>query len=438
MRVPPRPSELCALVLGASLLLGSAARAADFRLLVGHGGPVMGATVSADGMRALTASFDNSVGYWRLGSDEVRWLDGHEAAVKSVIFIGADRAASGGDDFSVRLWDLEGGTESALLEGHKGQVQAVAVSPDGARLASAAWDGWIGLWDARTGEIDGMLRGHEAGVNDVVFARDGSAIYSASADGTIRVWDAATGEETRILVRHGFGVTKLVLGDGWLAYGAIDGGTRVVDLDSEEELADLTLERRPILSMALSPNETELAVGDGEGYVMTVSTETWRIVSDYQAAGNGPVWALAFTGDGKSLLSGGIDDAAFIWPIDNTLEAPIMAVEKRSFQELPDTMSNGERQFQRKCSICHSLADDGVRRAGPTLAGLFGRPAGSMPGYLYSDTVANLGIDWDEGSIDRLFDLGPDHFIPGSKMPMQRIVSPDDRRDLIDFLRDNT
>ena len=87
--------------------------------------------------------------------------------------------------------------------------------------------------------------------------------------------------------------------------------------------------------------------------------------------------------------------------------------------------------------MCRTLYD-GSRRAGPTLAGLFGRPAGSLPGYAYSDTVANLGFDWTEETVDQLFDLGPDHFIPGSKMPMQVIVEPDDRRDLIEFLKDNT
>ena len=81
---------------------------------------------------------------------------------------------------------------------------------------------------------------------------------------------------------------------------------------------------------------------------------------------------------------------------------------------------------------------DGVRRAGPTLAGLFGRRAGSVPGYVYSDTVANADIVWTEDTIDALFDLGPEHYIPGTKMPMQRIANPQDRADLIAFLKHNT
>jgi cytochrome c len=212
----------------------------------------------------------------------------------------------------------------------------------------------------------------------------------------------------------------------------------VIDIETDAQLADLTLDRRPILSMALSPAGDEMSVGDGEGFVMTVRTSDWRIVGDYQAAARGPVWALAYTGDGESLIGGGIDDSAYVWPVDNTLDAPIMATVERDFLKNPDAMSNGERQFQRKCSICHSLSDDGARRAGPTLSGLFGRPAGTVPGYTYSDTVLNLGFAWSEDTIDQLFDLGPDHFIPGSKMPMQVITKPEDRRDLIAYLKENT
>ena len=420
------------------LMVATPLTAAEFRLLVGHGGPVMGAAVSDDGQTALTASFDNSVGVWALNGDEVRWLEGHEAAVKSVVFLGDGGAASSGDDFGIILWDLAQGEMRARLEGHKGQVNALAVSPDGKKLASASWDGSVGVWDAATGANLHMMTGHESSVSDVVFAPDGTLVFTASADGTIRSWDIETGQETRILVQHGFGVNTLLMGETWLAYGAVDGGTRVLDLASDAELADLTLDRRPILSMALSPDGREMAVGDRQGFVMTVATGEWKITGDYQAAAHGPVWALDYTGDGVSLLAGGIDDAAYIWPAHNDLDAPIMATTKRGFLKDPNAMSNGERQFRRKCSICHSLTEDGQRRAGPTLAGIFGRPAGAVEGYLYSETVANLGIDWTEETIDQLFDLGPDHFIPGSKMPMQRITRPEDRRDLIDFLKDNT
>lgn len=424
--------------LGMFLSLAIAADASEFRRLEGHGGPVMAVDVSPDGHFALTGSFDNAVGFWDVSGDEVVWLDGHQAAVKAVRFLDKGLAASGGDDFAVEIWSLKEGGRKHRLEGHQGQVSALAHWGD--VLASASWDGTVRLWRISDGASLAVLDGHRGSVNDVVFLDGGDALLSASSDGTIRRWRVADGTQTRVLVRHGFAVNRLVMNEaaGWLAYGAVDGGTRVIDLATDEVLADLTLERRPILAMDLSADARHLAVGDGEGWIMVVRTENWSVETDFHAALKGPIWALAYTGNGSGLLAGGIEDAAYIWPMDNTRYAPRMATDARTFQISPDAVGNGERQFLRKCSVCHDLTDDGKRRAGPTLAGLFGRRAGTVPGYVYSDAVANSGVVWEADTIDLLFDRGPAHYLPGTKMPMQRITSPDDRRDLIDYLRANT
>ena len=205
------------------------------------------------------------------------------------------------------------------------------------------------------------------------------------------------------------GVNVLALNEvaGWLAYGALDGGTRVIDLGTGETIADLTAGRRPILAMARSPTGHRLAVGDGEGYIMVVETAAWRIHRDFRAALNGPIWALAFTPTGEGIVAAGIANEAMLWPLDGTDSAPRLAEIRREFHTDPDAVPNGERQFLRKCSICHTLGPDGERRAGPPLAGLFGRPAGSVPGYPYSDAIRNSGLVWTRETIDALFDIGP-------------------------------
>ena len=95
--------------------------------MVGHGGPVMDVAVSPDGTKAATGSFDNSVGFWSLETDQVVWFDGHEAAVKTVVFAGEDRVISGGDDFAIEIWDTTSGTSIRRLTGHQGQIASLAV-----------------------------------------------------------------------------------------------------------------------------------------------------------------------------------------------------------------------------------------------------------------------------------------------------------------------
>ncbi len=427
-------------LLAALVVLAGPASAVDFRIFEGHGGPVKSVAVSDDGRHLLTASFDNSAGLWATDGGAPVWLDGHEAAVNAAIFLPDDRAVTAGDDFDAILWDLATATPIRRFEGHKGKVMAVAAPADGARIATASWDGTIRIWDVATGAVLADLTEHKGNVNDVVWAADGRRFWSASADGTVREWDGESYRPLRQLAAHGFGVNVLALDEaaGWIAYGALDGGTRVIDLGTGDVLADLTVERKPILAMAVSRDGSRLAVGDGEGYIMVVETRGWSVERDFHAALHGPVWALAFTRSGDAVVAGGIADEAFLWPLDADDATPRMAADKRGFHTLPAEVSNGERQFLRKCSICHTLDGDGGRRAGPPLSGLFGRKAGTVPGYGYSTAVAASGIVWTDETIDRLFDLGPEHYIPGTKMPMQRIAADHDRADLIDFLKRET
>lgn len=414
-----------------------------FLRLEGHGGPVQGVAVSPDGGRLLTASFDYSVGLWDLETGAlIRWLEGHEAAVNAVAFLpagaaGGARALSGGDDFDVIEWDLATGQPLRRMEGHRGKVFHLAVSPDGRLAASSGWDGRIGLWPLEGGAVR-WLEGHRGPVSEAAFSADGATLYSASHDGTIRRWDVATGAMQAVVVEHGFGTNHVVLNEaaGWLAYGAVDGAVRALDLASGREIADLTADRRPILALASSPDGRFLGVGDGHGYIMVIDTADWTIARDFRAAVEGPIWALAWTRDGARLAAGGIADEAAVWPLSGAGDA--LFAERRQFHTPPSAMSNGERQFVRKCSVCHTLNPDGERRAGPTLYGIFGRKAGTVEGYRYSDALRGADIVWNAETIGKLFELGPDRFTPGSKMPLQRINELADRRDLISYLRRNT
>ncbi len=387
-----------------------------------------------------TASFDNSVGAWR--SSGPAWLDGHEAAVTTVQFLDDTTIISGGDDFALRVWTLGDGIKSEVIGQHQAKITSVAVDSGGKKVATASWDAKIGLWsiDPASGGSSVFLEGHRQGVNDVVFSGDGSRLYSASTDGTIRIWDAESYVEVQQLASHGFGVNEIVLNerDGWLAYGAVDGGTRMIDLESGLLIADFTLDRRPILAMAYHVQSKQLAVGDGEGFIMIIDTQERRIARDFKATRRGPIWALAFSNNGQNIHAGGIEDIMYSWPIATIDEHQPMSAEVRSFLEDPGQLSNGERQFKRKCSICHTVTEGSARKAGPSLYKLFGRPAGSVSDYNYSATLDKSKIVWSAKTINDLFEIGPDHYIPETKMPMQRIAKQQDRDDLIEYLRTAT
>ena len=87
-------------------------------------------------------------------------------------------------------------------------------------------------------------------------------------------------------------------------------------------------------------------------------------------------------------------------------------------------------QVYRRCQGCHSIDRN---RIGPMHKGLFGRKAGSVPDFDYSDAMKNSGIVWTEVTLDQ-FLQGPRKMVPGTKMTFVGIPKPQDRADLIAYL----
>lgn len=94
----------------------------------------------------------------------------------------------------------------------------------------------------------------------------------------------------------------------------------------------------------------------------------------------------------------------------------------------PDAV-RGEQIYAR-CTACHALAYD---RVGPRHCGLFGRRAGSVPGFVYSPAMKRSGIVWNEKSLDR-FLSGPLKTVPGTTMTYDGVADAAERADLIAYL----
>jgi cytochrome c len=95
--------------------------------------------------------------------------------------------------------------------------------------------------------------------------------------------------------------------------------------------------------------------------------------------------------------------------------------------------AKGEQIYHR-CQGCHSIDRN---RIGPMHKGLFGRPAGSVPGFAYTDAMKNSGIVWSEQTLDQ-FLQGPRQMVPGTKMTYAGVADPQDRADLIAYLKQAT
>lgn len=436
----------CLCVLASLLLWPAAEPRADF---VGHGAPVRDIVISADGTLALTSSFDDQVILWDVAARQpIHRLIGHEAAVNAAAFLPPDerRAISASDDGALRLWDLESGQEIAHLEGHTKKVVSVAVSPDGRLAASASWDRTVRLWDLASGRQLRLFEGHESNVNTVAFLPDGSAVVSAGYDGLLMLWPLAEGASPLRLAALGFPVSDLqVSADGTrLLTGSADGLLRLWNLADREVLQSFQGHEGAVLAVALSQDGQTLASGGTDGQLLIWQAGREGVQRRLEIKHYNAVWSIAFSPQGAIIYAGGIDPVARAWfvatgqPLGGTttaFQAPHQV--GRDAATADDPIVRGSYHF-RKCAVCHSLEEDGVARAGPSLAGLFGRRVGTYPGYRYSKALTQSRLVWTEETVSQLFDLGPDVLLPGTKMPLQRLPDAQARDDLIAFLKKHT
>ena len=138
-------------------------------------------------------------------------------------------------------------------------------------------------------------------------------------------------------------------------------------------------------------------------------------------------------GDGRSnpAISNGIMDRATIMrhAFSLALSLPVLALAAPLAAE-PAPAPRPQAFAQ--CAACHSV-QPGKTLFGPSLAGVAGRRAGSVPGYSYSQALKASGLTWNAATLDRWL-TSPKRTVPGTAMPFAGISDRTQRKALVDYL----
>ena len=424
-------TRLAVLTCAALLAILSLAVTDASAQLRGHGGPVRALAISPDGQTALTGSFDSTAIRWSLTRNAAEQvLRFHADAVNAVVLLGDGRAATAGADGRIAIWTAGKAEPDAVLEGHTAPIAALAASPDGATLASASWDQTLRLWPL-AGGAPRLLEGHTQNVNGVAFAPDGRTLVSVSYDQSVRIWPLSGPSAPTVVAMPSPLNAVAIGGDGEIAAGGADG--RVYFLAGNGARAgEAAAGPRPVISIAISPDGALVAAAGIGGSVAVLDRRTRALARTLVGPGL-PVWSVAFLPDSRTLLTGGADNIVRRWnavtgePVDSIL------VETAGDPLAAYAGDRGAEIF-RACVACHTLGAGQANRAGPTLAGIFGRRIATAPGYHFSDALKRLDIVWTPETVSKLFEIGPAAYTPGTKMPEQRIGSEADRAALVKFL----
>ena len=398
--------------------------------LRGHGGPVRALAISHDGKRAISGSFDTSVIRWSLERNVAEQvLRFHDGAVNAVVFLKDGRIVTAGADAHIAIWTAGKQEPDSVLDGHSGPIAALAVAPDGKWLASASWDHTVRLWPLDGGPPR-VLEGHAQNVNGVAFSPDGKTVISAGYDATLRIWRLADGSVSVRNLPTPLN-TVAVAPDGEIAAAGADG--KVYFLSAAGEIrADIEAAKTPIISVALSSDGKLIAAAGIRGSVAIIDRETRKLNNTLIGPGL-PVWSAAFFPGSYTLLTGGTDRMIRRWDAAKGEPVDALVVGAPDDPLLQYAGDPGAQVF-RACVACHTLSPDEGNKAGPTLYGIFGRRIATLPGYNFSPALKQLDIVWSPETVSKLFEIGPAHYTPGTKMPEQTIGSPDDRKALVEFL----
>ncbi len=213
----------------------------------------------------------------------VRTLSGHRGNVNALAFSpdGTQLFAAGGESGvlgETRQWSVADGNLARTFGGHRDAVYAVADSPDGTTLATGSYDQKIRLWKTASGEEIKTLSGHNGCVFGLAFRPDGKILASASADRTVKLWDVASGERRDTL---------------------------------SQSLKEL-------YAVAFSPDGKRLVAGGVDNRIRVwqisdTAAETTNPLLESRFAHEGAILRIIYSADGQSLLSSADDRSVKVW-----------------------------------------------------------------------------------------------------------------------------
>jgi WD40 repeat protein len=299
------------------------------QVLEGFGKPInyLALAPKEDLLLAAT-SLDKSAALWELPSGRRIWSASYDQKISKLAFIPGRREAAlrlGGE-----TWRIDLGT-GAKLSPLPGATQ-FAISADGRYLystgPSAIKKESLGMslrqFDLASGKELRSFTGHRREINALAVSPDGKLLLSGSGDCTLKLWSTASGKELRTLTGHDAAITSAFFSpDGHFAfsssgdYGSTDYSIRMWELETGNQLRAMEGKVDLAIQVAFSPDGTRLLAGYGHSGLRLWENESGKLVSTMRQARayKNYMTAAAISPDGKTALAAN-SDRLELWDLE--------------------------------------------------------------------------------------------------------------------------
>ncbi|KIK39018.1 hypothetical protein CY34DRAFT_808783 [Suillus luteus UH-Slu-Lm8-n1] len=274
-------------------------------------------------------------------------FEGHTNRIWGVIHLpGGQRIITCSEDGSLRVWNMKSGKQVGEdWRDGESAVWTIALSPDGKRVVSGSDDGAVRLWDIEACKVVTKWMGHTGLVSSVCWSPDGRRVLSGSNDGTARQWDVETmlepienilpsietGHERVWVVVYSPDTTLIATGglDGPWTGKPVGSPVKIWDAKTGDLVATLKGHTDSMCCLAWTKDGKTLISASYDHSIRTWNTSNWEQTAALVEHTHF-IFAIAISPNDRILASVSLDKTTRLWNLDNgrPISSPIQHAEQ--------------------------------------------------------------------------------------------------------------